>query len=101
MAYEQSSLRRLLQYDAEIKSKMSAEKQMMSDFVMHSYKKINTAGSSEFEKAKDLCANWIAKHYRPIQIVEDKGFIELVKFFQMNQILLMKIQPLSLMYAFL
>ncbi len=69
----------LLKYDAEIKSKMSAEKRMMDNFVTHSYKKMKTAGSSEFEKVKDLCANWIAKHYRPMQIVEDKGFIELVE----------------------
>ncbi len=36
---------------------------------MHSHKKM-----------KNLCASWIAKHYRPIQIGEDKGFIELVEF---------------------
>ncbi len=53
---------------------------MMDNFVMHSYKKMKAVGSSKCEKVKDLCANWIAKHYRPIQIVEDKGFIELVEF---------------------
>ncbi len=47
---------------------------------MHLHKKMKAAGSSECEKMKDLCAKWIAKHHRPIQIVEDKGFIELVEF---------------------
>ncbi len=69
----------LLKYDAEMKSKISAEKQMMNNFAKHSHKKMKTAGSSECEKVKDLCANWIVKHYRPTQIVKDKGFIELVE----------------------
>ncbi len=42
---------------------MSAEKRVMDNFVMHSHKKMKAAGSSECEKVKDLCANWIAKHY--------------------------------------
>ncbi len=60
----------LLQYDAEIKRKMSAEKLMMNNFVTLSSKKMKTAGSFELEKVKVLCANWISKHYRPIQIAE-------------------------------
>ncbi len=43
--------------DAELKSKMSAEKRMMDNFVTHSYKKMKTAGSSEFEKVHDLWGN--------------------------------------------
>ncbi|MCP4255830.1 MAG: hypothetical protein GY775_21005, partial [Candidatus Scalindua sp.] len=70
----------LLKYDAEVKSKMTAEKRVMDNFMMHSHKKMKAAGSSECEKVKDLCVNWTAKHYRPIQTVEDKGFIELVEF---------------------
>ncbi len=70
----------LLKYDAEMKGKMTAEKRMMDNFVTRSCVEMKIAGASEFEKVKDLCANWIAKHYRPIQIVEEKGFIELVDF---------------------
>ncbi len=36
------------------------------------------AGCSKFEKVNYLCANWIAKHYQRVQIVEGKGFIYLV-----------------------
>ncbi len=70
----------LLKYDAEVKGTMPAEKRVMDNFGMRSYKKMEAAGSSECEKVEVLCGNWIAKHYRPIQIVEDKGFIELVEF---------------------
>ncbi len=63
-----------------MKSKMSAEKSIMDNFVTHSYKKMKIADCSKFENVKDLCPNWIAKHYQSIQIVEDKCFIELVEF---------------------
>ncbi len=53
----------LLKYDAEMKSKVAAEKRMMGNSVTHLFKKRTTAGSSEFEEVKDLCANWIARHY--------------------------------------
>ncbi len=71
-----------------MKSTMPAENWVMGNFVMHLYKKMKAAGSSECEKMKDLCANWIAKHYRPIQIVEDKYFIELVEFVNHYRMLL-------------
>ncbi len=51
----------LFTYDAEIKRNIPAEKQVMNTFAKHSHKKMKTAGSSECEKMKDLCANWIGK----------------------------------------
>ncbi len=84
MTYEQSAHSEdLLEYDAEMKE-YNACRETGAGTLMLWYihnKKMKAARSSECEKMEDLCANWIAKHYRPItDCVENKGFIELVEF---------------------
>ncbi|KAG6950702.1 hypothetical protein JG688_00014041 [Phytophthora aleatoria] len=41
---------------------------------------IRTATTKEQQKVNTLLAKWIARHFRPMIIVEDKGFVELFHF---------------------
>ncbi len=70
----------LLKYDAEVKSTMPAEKRVMDNFVMHSYKKMKmkAAGSSECEKVEDLCANWIQNIIDPYRLWKVKVSLSLL-----------------------
>jgi hypothetical protein len=57
------------------------KRKTMDDFLCATAKKPKTApGSTELKQLKALCVKWVSKNYRPIQIVEDDGLIELIHF---------------------
>ena len=58
-----------------------ASKRVMTDFLSPTQKKTKSAaGYKEKQKLKMLCANWITKHCRSIQIVDDECFRDIIEY---------------------
>jgi hypothetical protein len=56
------------------------DKRVLEDFVIQSSKKSKPMGREERAQLTGLCAKWVTKNLRPIQIVEDEGFVKLMEF---------------------
>lgn len=57
-----------------------SSEQSTNEEIINTHKRIKLLGNADQIKIMHLCTNWIAKHYRPIQIIEDEGFIELIEY---------------------